>query len=230
MSFIYNIYQLNIAQFSCFYWIRQSRTFLFKLIIWFRFESRFFWSESRFGSVSVCFCGTAPNVYAVIRCESNTVRSRVFKEAGNPEFNLRAIFYRRYPGAHISIEVQLTRTTQGVTVCECALSWGLLPVQVWSSGTLWDAVLGRTRLQTARSERSRRHLIELKGSRARSWCKGRVHVETSSSVCLTDLWLTDAPSFQLEAARGHVSKRMMDNEKRAALYIHLEQINSYYSM
>lgn len=48
---------------------------------------------------------TAPGVYAVVRCENDTVRSRVFKAEGNPEFNLRAIFYRRYPNTHISIEV-----------------------------------------------------------------------------------------------------------------------------
>lgn len=48
---------------------------------------------------------TAPDVYAVVRCETDAIRSRVFKAEGNPEFNLRAIFYRRYPDAHISIEV-----------------------------------------------------------------------------------------------------------------------------
>lgn len=40
----------------------------------------------------------------MVRCENDTVRSQVFK-SGNPEFNLRAIFYRRYPNTHISIEV-----------------------------------------------------------------------------------------------------------------------------
>ncbi|CAB1345245.1 unnamed protein product [Coregonus sp. 'balchen'] len=47
---------------------------------------------------------TAPDVYAVIWCEDDTIRTHVFKEDGNPEFNMRAIFYRRYPDAHISIE------------------------------------------------------------------------------------------------------------------------------
>lgn len=47
----------------------------------------------------------APDVYAVVRCESDAVRTRVFKEDGNPEFNLRTIFYRRYPKTHISVEV-----------------------------------------------------------------------------------------------------------------------------
>uniref|UniRef100_I3KRY8 Calpain-5 n=1 Tax=Oreochromis niloticus TaxID=8128 RepID=I3KRY8_ORENI len=48
---------------------------------------------------------TAPDVYAVVRCENDNVRTRVFKESGNPEFNLRTIFYRRYPNTDISVEV-----------------------------------------------------------------------------------------------------------------------------
>lgn len=50
-------------------------------------------------------CFAAPDVYAVVRCESDTIRTRVFKAEGNPEFNLRTLFYRRYPSTHISIEV-----------------------------------------------------------------------------------------------------------------------------
>lgn len=49
---------------------------------------------------------TAPGVYAIVRCENHTVRTRVFKEERNPEFNLRAIFHRRYPDTHISVEVK----------------------------------------------------------------------------------------------------------------------------
>ncbi|KAI3376387.1 hypothetical protein L3Q82_016868 [Scortum barcoo] len=106
---------------------------------------------------------TAPDVYAVVRCENDIIRTRVFKAEGNPEFNLRAIFYRRYPSTHISIEL-------------------------WSRGRLWDSVLGRARLQTADSERGRSHVIDLRGGRSRSECRRRcVYVETSSSVCLTDL-------------------------------------------
>uniref|UniRef100_A0A3B5KUL2 Si:dkey-19b23.13 n=1 Tax=Xiphophorus couchianus TaxID=32473 RepID=A0A3B5KUL2_9TELE len=45
------------------------------------------------------------DVYAVVRCEGDAIRTRVFKaEDGNPEFNLRAIFYRRYPNNNISVE------------------------------------------------------------------------------------------------------------------------------
>lgn len=51
------------------------------------------------------FCSTAPDVYAVVRCENDNVRTRVFKESRNPEFNLRTIFYRRYPNTDISVEV-----------------------------------------------------------------------------------------------------------------------------
>ncbi|XP_040038758.2 calpain-5 isoform X2 [Gasterosteus aculeatus] len=105
---------------------------------------------------------TAPDVYAIVRCESDTIRTRVFKAERNPEFNVRAVFYRRYPSAPISIEL-------------------------WSRVRLWDCALGEARLMTTEPERSRSHVIDLRGGRSRSGCRGRVHVETSSSVCLTDL-------------------------------------------
>ncbi|KAK5848331.1 hypothetical protein PBY51_005956 [Eleginops maclovinus] len=104
----------------------------------------------------------APDVYATVRCENDTIRTHVFKAEGNPEFNLRAIFYRRYPSTHISIEV-------------------------WSRGWLWDSMLGEARLQTAESERCRSHVIDLRGGQSRSGYRGCVYIETSSSVCLTDL-------------------------------------------
>lgn len=90
-----------------------------------------------------------------------------------------------------------TRSAQDGQWGVCGLRWSLLSVQVWSRGTLWDDMLGRTRIQTARSEKSRCHLIELEGTRARSRCRGRVHIETSSSVCLTDLWCS---ILQIKAA------------------------------
>uniref|UniRef100_A0A3Q3RIV6 Calpain-5-like n=1 Tax=Mastacembelus armatus TaxID=205130 RepID=A0A3Q3RIV6_9TELE len=104
----------------------------------------------------------APDVYAIVWCENCTIRTRVFKETGNPEFNLRTIFYRRYPNTDISLEL-------------------------WSRGLLWDSVLGGARLRTAESERSRSHVISLQGGQSRSGCRGWVYLETSSSVCLTDL-------------------------------------------
>lgn len=54
---------------------------------------------------------TAPDVYAILHCENDTIRTRVFNAEGNPEFNLRAIFYRRYPDTHISVEVWLIPIT-----------------------------------------------------------------------------------------------------------------------
>ncbi|XP_072232843.1 calpain-5 [Leuresthes tenuis] len=105
---------------------------------------------------------TAPDVYAVVRCESDTIRTRVFREEGNPEFNLRTIFYRRYPDTHISVEL-------------------------WTRGLLWDSLLGGARLQTNESERSRSQVIDLRGGQSRSLFKGCIYVETASSVCLTDL-------------------------------------------
>ncbi|XP_013770525.1 calpain-5-like [Pundamilia nyererei] len=99
---------------------------------------------------------TAPDVYAVVRCENDNVRTRVFKESGNPEFNLRTIFYRRYPNTDISVEI-------------------------YSRGLLWDSLLGETRLQTAESERSRSLVMNLRGGRSRSGLRGCVYLETSSS-------------------------------------------------
>uniref|UniRef100_A0A4W5KUD0 Si:dkey-19b23.13 n=1 Tax=Hucho hucho TaxID=62062 RepID=A0A4W5KUD0_9TELE len=103
-----------------------------------------------------------PDVYAVICCEDDTIRTRVFKENGNPEFNMRAIFYRRYPDAHISIKL-------------------------WSRGLLWDTLLGGARLRTGDSESGRRQGIDLQGGQSRSGSRGCIYVETSSSKCLTDL-------------------------------------------
>ncbi|XP_043953116.1 calpain-5-like [Gambusia affinis] len=106
---------------------------------------------------------TAPDVYAVVRCEGDAVRTRVFKaEDGDPEFNLRAVFYRRYPDNNISVEL-------------------------WSTGLLWDSLLGAARLQTTESESSRSLVIDLRGGRSRSGSRGCIYVETSTSVCLTDL-------------------------------------------
>ncbi|XP_040887138.1 calpain-5-like [Toxotes jaculatrix] len=105
---------------------------------------------------------TAPDVYAVVRCENDTIRTRVFEAEGNPEFNLRTIFYRTRPDTHISIEL-------------------------WSRGLLWDSVLGVARLQTAESDRSRSHVIDLRGGQSRSGYRGCIYLDTSSSVCLTDL-------------------------------------------
>ncbi|KAJ8008326.1 hypothetical protein DPEC_G00103670 [Dallia pectoralis] len=105
---------------------------------------------------------SVPDVYAVIRCEDDSIRTRVFKKDGNPQFNLRAIFYRRFPEACITIEL-------------------------WHQGLLWDSLLGGAQLQTDNRERGRSRALDLKAGQSRSGYRGCVHVETSSSDCLTDL-------------------------------------------
>lgn len=55
---------------------------------------------------SVCVFISAPDVYAVIRCEEDSVRTKIFKNNGSPEFNTKAIFYNRNPKSKISIEVR----------------------------------------------------------------------------------------------------------------------------
>ncbi|TSL34648.1 Calpain-6 [Bagarius yarrelli] len=100
----------------------------------------------------------APDVYAVIKCEENTIKTRVFKKDRSPEFNTKAIFYRRNPQRKICIEI-------------------------WGRGLLFDSFLGRAYFQTGASERGRTRVIELQGGHPRS-C---IYVETSTSQCLTDL-------------------------------------------
>ncbi|KAG9274306.1 calpain-5-like [Astyanax mexicanus] len=100
----------------------------------------------------------APDVYAVIRCEEDSIRTRVFQKDVSPEFNTKAIFYRRRPRTKISIEL-------------------------WRRGLLFDSFLGGAFLQTGDSERGRSRVIDLQGGKSR----GCIYVETSTSDCLTDL-------------------------------------------
>ncbi|KAM9501339.1 calpain-5 [Clarias gariepinus] len=100
----------------------------------------------------------APDVYALIKCEEYTIRTRVFKKDESPEFNTKAIFYRRNPKRKICIEL-------------------------WGRGLLFDSFLGRAYLQTGASERGRTRVIELQGGQSH----GCIYVETSTSLCLTDL-------------------------------------------
>ncbi|KAI5104258.1 calpain-5 isoform X1 [Silurus meridionalis] len=100
----------------------------------------------------------APDVYALIKCEEYTIRTRVFKKNGSPEFNTKAIFYRRKPRRKICIEI-------------------------WGRGLLFDSFLGRANFQTGASEHGRTRVIELQGGQSR----GCIYVETSTSQCLTEL-------------------------------------------
>ncbi|XP_048885837.1 calpain-5-like isoform X1 [Brienomyrus brachyistius] len=104
----------------------------------------------------------APDVYAVIHCEDKTIKTRIFKQNSNPEFNTKAIFYRRRPDSHIRIEI-------------------------WRQGQLWDCLLGRVRLQTSDNEKNRKRVIDLQGNQWQSGVHGCIYVDTSSSQCLTDL-------------------------------------------
>ncbi|XP_066578750.1 calpain-5 [Amia ocellicauda] len=104
----------------------------------------------------------APDVFAVLRCEGSVVRSRVFRAASAPEFNLRAIFYRRDPERHISVEV-------------------------WARGRLTDSLLGCVRVPAWDQEKGRSRVMDLLDGQSQHRARGRVYIETSSSECLTDL-------------------------------------------
>lgn len=82
----------------------------------------------------------------------------------------------------------LSRSTQTHRANGFPVYW-----QIYSRGLLWDSLLGETRLQTAESERSRSLVMNLRGGRSRSGLRGCVYLETSSSVCLTDLWQSGCP-------------------------------------
>lgn len=71
-------------------------------------------------------------------------------------------------------------------VSSCMLS-NPSPLQLWARGLLRDVLLGRARLQTVEPETSCSRVIDLRGGRAGARLRGCVYVETSSSVCLTDL-------------------------------------------
>ncbi|XP_065104662.1 calpain-5 isoform X2 [Paramisgurnus dabryanus] len=101
---------------------------------------------------------TAPDVYAIIRCEEDSVKTQIFTKDGSPEFNTKAIFYSRNPKSKIFIEL-------------------------WRKGLLWDSFMGGAQFQTGRNERGRNRVIDLQGGQS----QGCVVVETSSSQCLTDL-------------------------------------------
>uniref|UniRef100_A0A4W4DNT7 Calpain catalytic domain-containing protein n=1 Tax=Electrophorus electricus TaxID=8005 RepID=A0A4W4DNT7_ELEEL len=81
----------------------------------------------------------APDVYAVIRCEEETIRTRVFKKDGSPEFNTKVIFYRRRPYTKISITVRC------------------LP---------FDSFLGGAHLQIGDSENERSRVVDLRGGQS----------------------------------------------------------------
>ncbi|XP_058877015.1 calpain-5-like isoform X2 [Acipenser ruthenus] len=107
------------------------------------------------------FVSTDPDVYAVMRCEGNTVKSRVFKSTSRPEFDLKAVFYRQNPRRPIRIEV-------------------------WSKGVLQDALLGRVSVEAAENEIGRIHVLSLQ-DKSKHRTTGSVLIETSSSDNLTEL-------------------------------------------
>ncbi|MBN3314822.1 CAN5 protein, partial [Atractosteus spatula] len=104
----------------------------------------------------------APDVYAVMRCEGSAVRSRVFRATSNPQFNLRAIFYRRNPERHVKIEI-------------------------WARGLLMDTLLGRVSLPAWENEKEKSWMIDLQDGQSRPGIRSCIHVDTASSDCLTDL-------------------------------------------
>ncbi|XP_028653783.2 calpain-5-like isoform X1 [Erpetoichthys calabaricus] len=103
-----------------------------------------------------------PDVFAMIKCEGTSVRSTVFKSSSSPDFNLKAIFYRRNPRRPIKIEV-------------------------YSKGFFRNILLGCVSVEAAVNEMGKSQVLSLQDSKRGSRATGSVLIETSSSDCLTDL-------------------------------------------
>ncbi|XP_029436793.1 calpain-5-like [Rhinatrema bivittatum] len=102
-----------------------------------------------------------PDVYAVIKCEGQQVRSKVHKGTSRPEFGLQGIFYRKKPQKPVKIEV-------------------------WVKGWLRDTLQGYVTVPAAAGEMGKNEVLRLQSPRQGA-ASGSILVETSSSADLCAL-------------------------------------------
>ncbi|XP_061430956.1 LOW QUALITY PROTEIN: calpain-5-like [Lethenteron reissneri] len=79
--------------------------------------------------------GAGSSWYAVVRAEGTKVRSRVYKNS-SPEFDARAIFYRKKPNSPVTVEV-------------------------WEKGVLSDSLLGRVAVPSEPTQQKELHVLRL---------------------------------------------------------------------
>ncbi|XP_030042947.1 calpain-5 [Microcaecilia unicolor] len=104
--------------------------------------------------------GNEPDVYAVIKCEGQQVRSKVHKGTSKPEFDLRGIFYRKKPQTPVKIEV-------------------------WVKG--WrDTLLGHVTFPAAAGDMGKNEVLRLQSPR-QGVTSGSLLIEISSSTDLSAL-------------------------------------------
>lgn len=97
------------------------------------------------------------------------------------------------------------------------------PLQLWARGLLRDLLLGRARLQTVEPETSCSRVIDLREGRTRARVRGCVYVETSSSVCLTELWDDHGEKINNSQVKKRAKVLKLDG-KQAALHWSAGQI------
>ncbi|XP_043933111.1 calpain-5-like [Protopterus annectens] len=100
-----------------------------------------------------------PDTYVIIRCEGTKIKSRVQKSNSKPDYNLKALFYRKKPKRPIKI-------------------------QVWSCAFPRDIFLGEVSIAANVNEIGKSEVCRLEGN-PRDYALGSVLVETSSSDDLT---------------------------------------------
>eukprot|EP00062_Callorhinchus_milii_P001198 gi/632936241/ref/XP_007893117.1/ PREDICTED: calpain-6 [Callorhinchus milii] len=103
--------------------------------------------------------------YAVIKCEFGRVRTAVFEDTLNPQFDTKAIFYRRNPKFPVII-------------------------QVWDRNIFWDRLLGEITLEAAPSDTAQRQVLELQRKDKRGGggeAPSRIEVTITSSLDLMTL-------------------------------------------
>ncbi|MGH0183426.1 UNVERIFIED_CONTAM: hypothetical protein FKN15_012029 [Acipenser sinensis] len=106
----------------------------------------------------------AANPYVIISCEGEKVRSPVHKDCLNPEFDVKALFYRKKPREHIHI-------------------------QIYSKNVMCDTFMGQVILTSDPSDLQQEHTLHLrdKGNRQSNDLPGNITVSIITKDVLTNI-------------------------------------------
>ncbi|XP_033865155.1 calpain-5 [Acipenser ruthenus] len=106
----------------------------------------------------------AANPYVIISCEGEKVRSPVHKDCLNPEFDVKALFYRKKPREHIHI-------------------------QIYSKNVMCDTFMGQVILTSDSSDLQQEHTLHLrdKGNRQSNDLPGNITVSIITKDVLTNI-------------------------------------------
>ncbi|XP_006008487.1 calpain-5-like isoform X1 [Latimeria chalumnae] len=101
-----------------------------------------------------------PDVFVTIKCEGHKVKSKLFKMSSDPEFNLKAIFYRK--------KIQK-----------------LIQIEVWAEGFLINTFIGQVMVEATEDEMNQGQVLSLQDKSKAG--VGSILIETSSSQDLAAL-------------------------------------------